>query len=417
MSIVIFLPQKKLNADLTKTHQNEMFLQRLQETARSFTSFAGVQSLSEFHGVIFDIGSSNFRVGYAGEETPRKVFRNAVSHRKYPIAITTGAISDTYIDDSDVLKSGALTLSWPVHHGIIKNWDDFEKVLSYGVRSVKVQMEEHPCLVCTSPVSDVKQKQKLAEIFLETFYVPSILYQPTDALSLLAYKKKTGLVVESGEGLTTISAFVDGYKQVFASRSVRVGGRSVTAYLLEKIRDDKLTGATGWTVAEEIKEKYCYVPMEYASEIKEAKAGKLNMELRMPNGTLKVIGPERIKVGDFLFRPRIWGLQSEGIHELATQAIRRTKLDVRDKIWDSIVLAGGNTLMNGFVERFKHEMEKVKPEGVTVNVLASEDRENAAFLGASFVAGMPSFAHISITREAYEEAGMDSLQFIEQRCT
>ena len=393
-----------------------MFLKGFEETGIvGLVRFAGeVSSLAEFRAAIFDIGSANFRLGYSGEDAPRKTFRNAVSRRKYPIAISFGDINDVYIDDTNALKSGAFTLSWPVHHGVVKNWDDFEKVLSYGVRSVKVGMEEHQCLICTSPTADLTQKEKMAEIFLETFSVPSLSYQATDALSLLGHKKTTGLVVESGEGITTVSAFVNSYKLVLASTSVRVGGKSVTSYLLEKIRDDKLTGSTGWAVAEEIKEKECYVPMDYAAEIQDAKAGKINVDVRMPNGSVKVLGAERIKAGDFMFRPRIWGLEMPGIHEMVRNAIRRCKPDDRNSLWESIVLAGGNTMMKGFVERFRKEMEQIAPKGVKVGVIADERREIAPFAGASLVAGIQAFSQISVTREEYAETGKE---VIAQKCS
>ena len=363
-------------------------------------------SLDDFDkAVILDIGSGNFRIGMSGDVEPMKTFRNTVGHAKYPMGISLSGFHDLYINEEEITRSGAVGLNWPVHHGIVKDWKDFERIISYAVRSERISLEEHQVLMCVSPLCTHAQFEKMSEILFETFNVPSVAFQPTDALSLLAHRKTTGLVVESGEGVTTVSAYIDAYKWILSSKSVKIGGRSVTSYLRSKINENVLAGTSGWVITEGIKEHQCFVPLDYEEAKEKAKSKEINWEWKMPNGKTKNLNVELVKTGDFMFRPRIWGIEMPGIHEMARDAIQRCKPEDRLKMWQNIVLAGGNTLMKGFVERFKSEMQKLAPEGVTVKVIADEKRINAPFEGGSLVSEMSTFGQITLTREDYEDSG------------
>lgn len=58
------------------------------------------------------------------------------------------------------------------------------------------------------------------------------------------------------------------------------------------------------------------------------------------------IGPARFRAPEVLFHPDLIGEECEGLHEALVYSIQKSDLDVRKKLYQSIVLAGGSTLLS-----------------------------------------------------------------------
>jgi hypothetical protein len=84
----------------------------------------------------------------------------------------------------------------------------------------------------------------------------------------------------------------------------------------------------------------------------------------------------------------------------------------RKVLQDNVILCGGTTLLEGFEERFRHEVTARGGWGSTgIKLYAPEGREHLAWTGGS-VLGMSSFAEGSLmsTREEYMESGPAIMQ-------
>jgi len=57
------------------------------------------------------------------------------------------------------------------------------------------------------------------------------------------------------------------------------------------------------------------------------------------------------------------------ISDLLVSSIKKTDIDLRKTLFKEIVLAGGNTLMNGFPERFVYEVRKIAPKDISVKFI------------------------------------------------
>lgn len=78
--------------------------------------------------------------------------------------------------------------------------------------------------------------------------------------------------------------------------------------------------------------------------------------------------------------------------------------DLKQNLYENIVLAGGSTLMPGFRDRFEDEIVRVAENNakVDINVFADLHRKNAAWIGGSMLASFSTFKDMCITKEEYD---------------
>merc|ERR1712187_598905 len=76
-------------------------------------------------------------------------------------------------------------------------------------------------------------------------------------------------------------------------------------------------------------------------------------------GVFKEIGlsGERFRCGEAMFQPKVMGLEMKGIHEIVYDVIQKTDPDIHEEMYQNIIVAGGNTMLPGFVERLKKELQ------------------------------------------------------------
>merc|ERR1712085_198702 len=106
------------------------------------------------------------KAGFAGDDAPRAVFPSIVGRPKMPGIMVGMDQKDSYVGDEAQSKRGVLTLKYPIEHGIVTNWDD------------------------------------MTQIMFETFNVPAMYVAIQAVLSLYASGRTTGIVMDSGDGVS-----------------------------------------------------------------------------------------------------------------------------------------------------------------------------------------------------------------------
>jgi centractin len=118
-----------------------------------------------------------------------------------------------------------------MEHGIVEDWKDMERVWSHAYKQLAVQSEQHPVLLTEAPLNPRRNRERAAEIFFETFNVPAFFVSMQAILSLYASGETSGLVLDSGDGVTHVVPVSSGFAVPSAILRADLGGRDITRYL------------------------------------------------------------------------------------------------------------------------------------------------------------------------------------------
>src|ERR1700733_6855109 len=108
-----------------------------------------------------------------------------------------------------------------------------------GVREMVVDflvMEQHPVLLTEPPLNPRSNRDTAAQILFETFNVPALYTSVQAVLSLYASGKTTGIVLDSGDGVSHAVPVFQGFAIPNSIRRIDVAGRDVTEHLQQLLR-------------------------------------------------------------------------------------------------------------------------------------------------------------------------------------
>ena len=115
--------------------------------------------------VVIDNGSGVVKAGIAGQDEPSCQFPSIVGrHRHKRPMVRTGAQEVPLVGEAVHHKRGILSLSYPIEHGLITNWEDMVTIWEHVHGQLGVDPAEHPVLLTEAPMNPKSNREKMAEI-------------------------------------------------------------------------------------------------------------------------------------------------------------------------------------------------------------------------------------------------------------
>jgi len=366
---------------------------------------------TELPSIVIDNGSGYTKAGFTGDDAPKCKFPCIVGRPKVESIMVGSDKKEIYIGEHAEAKRGILVLKYPIEHGIVENWDDMKAIWDYTfTNGLRVKPEEHKVLLTEAPMNPKINREKMISMMFEDFGVPATYIAIQAVLSLYASGKFTGNVLDSGDGVTHLVPIYDGYSLPHSIIRVNLAGRDLTEYLVKILseRGHHFTTSAERDIVRTIKEKLCYVALDYKEELEKAKTGSsIETTYEMPDGSVLTIGSERFRCPEVLFDPKMIGKEIGGIHLVCNESIQKSDIDIRKDLYQNIVLSGGTTLYEGLPERLLKEVQAICPANISnkVKITAPKERYYSVWIGGSILTSIQTFDASWISKEEYDECG------------
>uniref|UniRef100_A0A2K6F7T2 Actin like 8 n=1 Tax=Propithecus coquereli TaxID=379532 RepID=A0A2K6F7T2_PROCO len=343
--------------------------------------------------IIIDHGSGFLKAGLSGWNEPQLIVPSIVNY--IPCRENPGPSYARRRVGLGIDFRHPDTFSYPIQRGRILNWEGVEHIWSFVME--KHRREHKDCAV-------------MITIMFELLEVPSILLADQLEMSLYASGLLTGVVLDSGYGLTRVQPFHLGRPLPACDKTLEFAGQDLSAYLFKSLfkEDCNRHNLFQLETVTTTQMNKCYVPQNLGEALDfrqslPSGSDASNVYL-LPDGTPMELAPLERLAPEAFFSPQVFDLPGPSIPQAVIDSIKSCETSLHPLLLSNLVACGGNTLYPGFTNRLYQELIADHFSSIKVAVWASSNRNFSVWLGASVLAHLSTYRSEWVTREEYDES-------------
>jgi len=236
-------------------------------------------------------------------------------------------IKDIMVGDEASKLRSMLEITYPLDNGIVRNWEDALHVWNYAFfEKMKINPKNSKVLLTEPPMNPKENREKMVQTMFETYGFQGVYIAIQAVLTLYAQGLLTGVVVDSGDGVTHIVPVYEGFSLPHLTRRLNVAGRNITRYLIKLLllRGYAFNRTADFETVRQIKEQFCYVGYDLELEKRLALETTVLIEkYTLPDGRIIKIGAERFEAPEALFNPNLVDIETPAWENLFSIASTR----------------------------------------------------------------------------------------------
>jgi actin-related protein 2 len=192
--------------------------------------------------VILDNGSGYLKAGFSTDQIPSYTIPALVGRPmlRYEEHIDAFEIKPIMIGDQVIPVRSMLEIKHPMKEGIIEDKEDMELLWRYALNDKmgidQSELKNLKIMMTEAPMNPNKNKETMAEILFEKLGVGYFNIEPQAKLSLLCEGLQSGVVLDSGDGVTHCIPIFENTILHHNIKRLNIAGRHITDYLIRLLQ-------------------------------------------------------------------------------------------------------------------------------------------------------------------------------------
>lgn len=229
--------------------------------------------------IVCDNGTGFVKVGWATSNAPDHVFPSIVGKPllcsdtignlstsngvKAQNAVAMKLLSGSWLvgEEAEMFRD-SLDIHHPMENGVIKSWSEMEAIWehAFGLLGIK-NGHGHSILLTEPPLNPKQNRLKMVRLMFEKYGFESVHVAVQAILVLYSQGLTSGIVVDSGDGVTHMVPVFEGVIPEHLVKRVDLAGRDVTRQLIKLLQTSgyQFNRTKDFQQIQKMKEQVCYI--------------------------------------------------------------------------------------------------------------------------------------------------------------